>query len=198
MHQTIWRNLTYLPNDAIPFGTPSIWGLWTWAKAQMSRGCTRNRATTRLKRPSALKQVLQLQDADTEIPLWHWPGQHKRHGFPVLYLRYWCGNDQFEVGFGSSWRMWGQFVLKHFEQLDIVNCKVGPTYCILWGGENLKRDILYIVRGWKGTRQAGVRLTSHSHISAKHHTSASSRGGQVIRAGTQYARKISFLARHDA
>ena len=101
----------------------------------MSRGCTRTRATTRLKRPSALKQVLQLQDADTEIPLWHWPGRHKRHGFPVFNLRYWCSNDQFKVGFGSSWRMWGQFVLKHFEQLDIVNCKAGPTYCILWGGE---------------------------------------------------------------
>ena len=62
----------------------------------------------------------------------------------------------------------------------------------------MKRDTLYIVRGGEGTRQAGVRLTSHSHISAKHHTSASSRGGQVIRAGTQYARKISFLARYDA
>ena len=133
-----------------------------------------------------------------EIPLWHWPGQHKRHGFPVFNLSYWCGNDQFKVGFGSSWRMWGQFVLKHFEQLDIVNCKAGPTYCILWEGENLKRDIMYIVRGWKGTRQVGVRLTSHSHISAKHHTSASSRGGQVIRAGTQYARKICLLVRHDA
>ena len=61
--------------------------------------------------------------------LWHRPGQHKRHGFPVFNLRYWGGNDQFKVGFGS--RMWGQFVLKHFEQLDIVNCKAGPTYCIL-------------------------------------------------------------------
>ena len=44
-------------------------------------------------------------------------------------------SNQFKVGFGSSWRMWGQFVLKAFEQVDIVNCKAGQTYCILWGGE---------------------------------------------------------------